>query len=91
MLASGDDTSTRRAIRRFVIIVTLLEGSIEEACRILVGELRLRCIHHCPIVVLDYIDIDHASGDIRPLLLSLQLLHDFDALRCQVFLLWVEI
>ena len=79
------DAAARCAVRRFQVVIGFLESAIEETLS--VREMRLRCVHHGPIIVVLYdVNVDHASGDVRPSLLLLQLLHELDALRREIFL-----
>ena len=51
----------------------------------------MRWFHHRSIVILDDVDVNHAGGYIWPSLLLLQLLHEFNALRRELFLITVEV
>ena len=90
ILLGNSRSATCRAVRRLMIVISLLKGSIKETCCIWL-KLRLWCIHHRPIIVLDDVYIDHTSWDIWPSLLRLQLMYYFHTLCCELFLIAIEI
>ena len=90
ILLGNSRSATCRAVRRLMIVISLLKGSIKETCCIWL-KLRLWCIHHRPIIVLDDIYIDHTSWDIWPSLLRLQLMYYFHTLGCELFLIAIKI
>ena len=71
-------------------LVCVLKSAVEEVCRVSV-KLWLRGVHHGSIIVLNNVDIYHASLNVGPSLLCLQLLHDFYPLTSQVFLVTIKV